>query len=364
MKKKCIPAIIAVMLAFGSVSVYAADTAVTLAVTDEQDDNVLTVDEAVSKAVAYSRTLNTLYENNEINELSADDTRTDLIWSNEYVEVTNLNVELKNLMNSLANYDSNVEIEKESIRLNVIELFAAIINAEDSIDMYDKQIELNERDLKIAQVKNSLGLLSQTDYDSLVVSNKQTKSSKQNLEIAVEEAYTSLNRILGQDLSKTYSINLDIEYEPLGDVDLEYAVAKAVSSSQAVKEQEEAATIAKYKLDVYSSEYSGGYKENAQSNYAQATRTLADTKTNIEANLRTVYNNIQTSETNYNNNLESLEQKKKELEVKKLQLQLGKITQLEYDKAEYEIEQLENTIKQSVYSHYVLVSKFNNPDLI
>jgi outer membrane protein TolC len=376
MKKRIVPAMLALVLAFGYTNVYAArsssaatakttvKTTAQTAAEDDGDDSVLTVDEAVSKAIAYSRTLKTLYENNEINELTASDTRTTLVASSEYIELTNLNVELKNLMNSMTNYDSNVAIEKENIRLNIIQLFAGIISAEDSIKLYEKQIELNERDLKIAQVKSGLGLLSTTDYDALVVSNDKVKSSKQSLEIAVEEAYTSLNQILGQNLSNTYKVSLDVEYEALGDVDLDYAVSKAISSSQTIKEKDEAATIAKYKLDVYSVEYSGGYKESAQSSYAQATRALADAKTSMEANLRSTYNKIQTAETEYNNNLKSLEQKQKELSVKELQLQLGKITQLEYDKAEYEIEQLENTIKQSVYSHYVLVTKFNNPDLL
>jgi hypothetical protein len=376
MKKRFFAASLAAMLAVSSVSVYAGPVRIrstkttatnsTQTSTDatDEDESVLTVDEAVSKAVAYSRTLKTLYENNELNELSADDTRTDLIWSNEYVEVTNLNVELKNLLYSIANYDENVAIEKEKIRLNIVELFAGIISAEDAVDMYEKQIELNERDLQIAEVKKNLGLLSQSEYDGMVVSNNNVKSSKQSLETQLDEAYTSLNKLLGQSLSLRYTVSLDVEYEALGDVNLEYDVSKAVSSSQTIKEKQEAATIAKYKLDVYSHEYSGGYKESAQSNYAQATRALADAKTSIEASLRTTYNSIQTAETNYNNNLANLEQKKNELAIKKVQLDLGKITQLEYDKAEYEIEQLENTIKQSVYSHYVLVSKYNNPDLL
>lgn len=366
MKRKIALLIAASMLAFTQVSAYAAGTSQTTASTTAytENDGILTVDEAVTKAVGYSRTLKSLYEKNEVNELSADDTRIDLIWSNEYVQVTNLNVELKNLLNSIRNYSTDVEIETEKIRLNVIELFAAIINAEESLDMYDKQIDINERELKIAEVKKSLGLLSQTDYDALVVENNKTKSSKQSLENELEEAYKSLNQILGQNLNTRYTVQLDIEYEPLGDTDLEYAVSKAVSSSQSVKEKKEAVEIAKYQLDVYSHEYSGGYKQDKQNNYAQATRDLDDTKTQIESSLRTVYNNINTAETNYNNNLASLEQKKKELSVKKLQLSLGKITQLDYDKAEYEVEQLENTIKQSAYSHYVLVCQYNNPDLL
>lgn len=366
MKKKCVPLVLAFMLAFSNASVYAASTstAASTSASEQEDDGILTVDEALTKAIAYSRTLKSLYEQNEINELTADDTRTSLVNSSEYVDVTNLNVELKNLMYNIQNYGTNVEIEKEKIRLNIIELFASIISAEDAVDLYDEKIELNERELKIAEVKNSLGLLSQTEYNALVTENESVKSSKQSLESALDSAYTSLNQILGQNIDTKYVVQLDIEYEPLGDVDLNYAITKASTSSQTIKKLEEAAEIAEYQLDVYSVEYSGGYKESAQNNYAQATRELADAKTEMEANVKNLYNSIISAETTYNNNLASLEQQKQELEVKKVQLELGKITQLEYDQAEYQIKELENTIKQSVYSHYVDVCKFNNPDLI
>lgn len=342
---------------FCSVQTYAA------AASTESDDGILTVDEAVSKATAYSRTLKSLYEDNEINELDEHDTRRDLINSSEYIQLTNLNVELKRLMNSLADYDENVEIEKKSIRLNVIELFASIIDAEDSLKMYDKQIDINKRELNIADVKIKLGLISQSDYESLKLESERVINERQSLEIALEEAYTSLNRILGQDLEKRYTVSLDIEYQPLGEVS-ESDMERAVLGSQGVKQAEEAANIAKYQLDVYSVEYSGGRKETVRNNYAQAVRTLDDTKTNMRSGLRQVYNNIITAESNYADNLALLEQKQKSLEISALQLKLGKITQLEYDKAKYEAEQLENTIKQSVYSHYVLVCKFNDPDLI
>ena len=367
MKKKCVPIVLALMLAFSNTSIYAASTssaASTSAAAEEEGDDILTVDEALSMAISHSSTLKSLYEQNEINELSADDTRTSLVNSSEYVDVTNLNVELKNLMNNIKNYGTNVEIEKEKIRLNIIELFASIINAEDAIDLYEDEIELNERELKIAEVKNSLGLLSQTEYNGLITENESVKSSKQSLESALDEAYSSLNQILGQDIDTKYTVELDVEYEPLGDVDLSYAITKASTSSHSIKELEEAAEIAGYQLDVYSVEYSGGYKESAQNNYAQAIRELTDAKTQMEASVKSLYNSIISAETTYNNNLASLEQQKQELEVKKVQLELGKITQLEYDQAEYQIRQLENTIKQSVYSHYVDLCKFNNPDLI
>jgi hypothetical protein len=358
----------ALVLAFGSTNVYAStsDKANKAAQVeaDKDEDNVLTVDDAVSKAISYSRTLKTLYESNELNKVMEDDTRIDLIWSNEYTTVTNLNVELKNLLNNIRNYDSNVAIEKEKIRLNVIQLFAAIINAEDNLDLYDEELALSDKDLEIAKVKLNLGLLSSTDYDALVTSYNKTKSDRQALESSIAEAYNSLNSILGQDLSKRYTVELDIDYEQLGEVDVDFAVAKAVSSSQSIVEKTEAAEIAKYQLDVYSSDWSNDKKESKQNNYNQATRSLADAKTNMETSLRKVFNSIQTSETDYANSLATIEQKEKELAVLAEKLRLGKITQLEYDKSEYELNKLKTNLKQSVYSHYVLVSQFNNPDLL
>lgn len=371
MKKRCIPLALALALALGGTGVYGGDSSSkALAITNVSapatciEDGSLTVDEAVKKAVDYSRTLKTLYENNELNELEADDTRTDLVWSYEYVEVTNLSVQLKNLMNSIRNYGTNVEIEKEKIRLNVIQLFAGIISAEDAVDMYEEELELNERELKIAQVKKTLGLISAADYDALEVENNRVRASKQSLEASLAEAYISLNRLLGQNIDARYSVELDIGYEPLGEADLDYAVLKASTSSQTVKEKEEAAEIAEYQLKVYSSDWSSDKKEAKQNNLAQATRSLADTRAEMSAKVKSLYNSIQTAEASHNSNLASLEQQKRELEIKKLQLSLGKITQLDCDRAEHKIKELENSIKQGVYSHYVQVCKFNNPDLI
>lgn len=363
--------LLALVFAFGGTSVYAGDgsakaldiVTVTTPATDRKE-NVLTVDEAVKKAIDYSPTLKTLSENNVLNEVEADDTHTDLVWATEYVEVTNLNVEFKNLMKSIKNYDTNVEIQKEKIRLNVIELFAGIISAEDNVSMYEEQLELNERELKIAQVKKSLGLMSDSEYNALVVDNNSLKNSKQSIEAALTQAYISLNRLLGQNVDTKYTVELNIDYEPLGQVDLDYEMIKASTSSQTIKELEDAAEIAQYQVDVYSSEYSNDKKEAKENNLSQATRNLSDAKAEMAANVKNTYNSIQTAENTYTNNLATLEQQKKELEIKKLQLSSGKITRLEYDKAEHSIKELENTIRQGVYSHYILVCKFNNPDLI
>ena len=100
MKKKHIALLLAVMFSLSSIPFCGVQTYAEVR-SSETDDGILTVDEAVNKATAYSRTLKSLYEENEINELDEHDTRRDLINSNEYVQLTNLNVELKRLMTKM-----------------------------------------------------------------------------------------------------------------------------------------------------------------------------------------------------------------------------------------------------------------------
>jgi outer membrane protein TolC len=323
----------------------------------------LTVDEAVKKAIAYSHDLKTLNENLTLAEDDVDDANSDLHIATEYADVKRLDVQLKNLRKNIQSYTADTEIQKEKIRLSVIEYFAAIIHAEKQLELYEENMEIQSQQIEISKIKLEAGIISQNEYDNAVTSYNKTVSEKQSLEIATNNAYTSLNKLFGDDLNTRYTISLDIDYVPF-DGNLSSTVNKAVSSSQKVIEAEQTMNIAKYEYDVHSGLYSTGSKEEKLNAYAKATRDLADTKTNVETSITNVYNNILTLENTYKTNKDNLEQKEKDLEILKLKAELGKATELEVKQAEYEIKKLEADIQNSIYTHYVLTEEFSNPDLI
>lgn len=331
---------------------------------DTQELEELTVDEATQKAITYSSKLKTLSEDEQINEQSYDDSVFQLRSANEHDQYTSLAVKIKELLNGFSNNKVNTEIEKESIKLSVIEFFAEVINAEDSLEQYENQIEVKEKELKVSEVKLKQGKISQTDYDNEKLEYDKLVKQKEDKQTAINSAFYSLNKVLGTDLNKKYNLVLDAEYTPLEEVDLETYILKAKSNAQSLVEKSQEVEIAKYKLDRYAVLYSEGSKESMQNNYAQSVRNLNDAKTTLETNIRTLYSNIKKNEADYETALKELEKLEKDYEILEKKYSLGKTTQIEVENALLSINSKKAEIKQLTYEHYTMKMKFENVNLI
>ena len=79
--------------------------------------------------------------------------------------------------------------------------------------------------------------------------------------------------------------------------------------------------------------------------------------------MQNLYNEIVKNENDYKSNQMELEELEKELEILRVKYSLGKATELEAEKCEYSIHQLEAEMENLVREHGVLVEKYNNPVL-
>lgn len=324
----------------------------------------LTVSEAVEKAIVYSSKLKTLTEDEILNEISYDDSVFELRTASENNEYTSLAVKIKELNNKFSNNKVNTEIEKQSIELSIIEFFSSVIEAQNSLELYEKNISLSEKQLKISEVKLKLGKISETAYNAEKVNYDKLIKQKTEKEASINNAFYSLNKVLGEDLKTRYNLVLDIEYTPLGDTDLEYYVLKAKSSAQSIVEKEQAAEIAKYQLDRYAVLYTEGSKESRQNAYAQSQRALDEAKTTLELNIRTLYTDIVKSESDYETALIELEKLNSDYKILQKKYELGKATSVELEEAELNILEKEISIQTAIYNHDIMVRKYNNVNLI
>ncbi len=339
---------------------------------NDKDDVVtdLTIEEAVNKAINYSRNIKNLDESNEIAEIDQMVTR--YAWEQESNATANItySLALKNLMNSLKNYNENKEAEKEKIEYNVKQLFYGLKDAERSIELYDDGIELSKRQLKIYDVMLKVGKMSQIQYNEAVTAAETLESNKLNLENSVDAAYRSLNQLMGESISKKYNIIVDdIEYKPVSsELNLDAAITKALSSNMTLRGLSDSVDIAKMSVDTFDFRDSTGVtssdRESTRSQYEQASRGLEDAKKALTASVTSVYDNIRNTENEYRQNELSLNDMKNELVVKETQLKLGKLTQIELDQYKNSIDQLEAEMKSEVRSHDLLVMQFNNSNLI
>lgn len=326
----------------------------------------LTIDTAVTNAIAYSRDLKNLEDNIDITKDSNRATHSAWQVAEDFASNHSLSVQLRQLTTALSTYSANQEIAKQKIEYNVRTIFYNIFMAEKSLALYDQQIDINERQLKIYETMLNLGKLSQVEYNNYKYEFDKLVSDKTATETQISSAYRSLNQLMGKDLNQQYNIIVDdLTFEDMGEVSLDYEINKALSTNQTVKSAQDAVNIAKYDIDNYiDGSVESAERTQKQKTYEQSTRTLDDTKTNLKASMTALYDDILEAERKYKNYVSELATMEAQLKVKETQFSLGKITQLELDAYKLSIDSLKYNMESSTYSHDILVREFQNSDLI
>lgn len=335
--------------------------------------NVLTVEDAVKKAVANSSSLKNIDENKDLSQTDLENTSTSIKYYS-YTEGSepdymDLAVEYKRLVMALSDYDANSEVTKQKIEQSIREYFVSVIKAQNAIDLFEQSMDVQSKQIEIDGVKLKLGLISQTDYNTELNSYNTTKTNIETLRDNLDDAFSNLNVIMGTDQKTKYILEYECDYEPAADeMSLVSIVSKAQSGSYSIRQKKDALEIAKYDYEKYSLSLSDNYSSDTRDQkhavYNQATRAYGDALDTIESTLTSLYNSLKEMEQNYANNVSTLKSKREQLAVSEKKLELGQITEHELNEEKYNIAELENTITNLEYDHDLLVRQLNNPDLV
>lgn len=327
----------------------------------------LTVDQAVSKAIANSNTIKTLQESKETSEDSQDDLTFAFENTEDYASNLSLTIQMKKLRVALQQYDENTEVAKQKIDYSVRSIFYGIKEAQNGIELYNESMKVQADQLKIAEVSLKLGQMSQSEYDAKVKDYKLAESNKETLQTSIDNAYASLNELMGTNANQTYNIIFDdVAYDLMPEnVSVEGKINYALAVNQTVKSKKDSADVAKYALDRYNSQYdsTSNYKESLYS-YTQASRALQDAKNSLTTSVKSNINSIKDLEQTYKDNETKLENMRSTLKVYETQLSLGQTTQIVVDAYKLSIKEIENSQQTNIYNHDLLMRQFNNPNLL
>ena len=353
--KKIAACTISLVLCIGSISIVSGS-----------EINTLMLDDAIEKAIKYSKTLKSYDEENKITNEEISNTKLSLVSSGEPNQISSLAVQLKELYAKSEKNKLSASDEKEAIAFSVFSFFIDIINAENNLKLYEEELVLKEKNLKISEVKLKYGKISKNDYETELFEYNNLIKEKKELQDIIDDAYTSLNKVLGTDLNTKYDLNLgeEITYNSIGEINLETEITLAINRNNEIKSQQEEVDIAKYALSLFTSGTGSDTKEAKIINYNKEFRSLEEQKTSLRESITKNYNEIIKLENEYNSNVTELENMKKQLQIKELNLKLGKATEIEIEEYKYEIKKLENTMQVQIYQHELLMRKFENPALL
>ncbi|MDP4096068.1 stalk domain-containing protein [Paenibacillus sp. P96] len=233
-----------------------------------------------------------------------------------------------------------LETEKDGAGLQVKNKYNAIIDAIEKKRIADLNVADAEWKLRIAQTKRDNQMAS--DYDVTQAQNTlaQQKAAQEVAAKALDDAYRSLNAIIGYKADQKYEV-LDIpKFEVFKD-DVEAHVGRVQADSPTVWMAERG--IEQAELDINYFNFVGSTDnayENKEINVDLKKISSADAKKQLEDAVRQTYNQIKELETQYTQLQASMTSAQSALDMTKKRFELGMSTEYEVFQAELQLESL------------------------
>lgn len=365
MIKRFLTACLAVLLTFGSsITAYGEETTsnTILKVEEREGSEILTLDKAIEKA---KRNSSALKKTNSSIEAS-DEERSSIYNTFIYSTSENNLAAIISLLKFDASYSNTVRtqaVQIETLENTMTKTYIEIINAERALALEKMALKNAQNNLAVDKVKVKLGLIGEQEYSNQELTYKKSEASIDKKEKAIDEAYTSLNILIGEDSTKKYQLSLEPVYTELVlPGDLESYINVKISTDPNVKEKETALQLAEDNLKYYNTSSSESYAA-LNNNINDASLSLRDEKKNLEEKIREYYNSIMTLESEYKNNLEQMDILKKQLETAQKKYDMNLITEIELNDTIYKVAELESTITGQIYEHMTLLLQFEKPYL-
>lgn len=234
----------------------------------------------------------------------------------------------------------DLETEKERAGLEVKRLYNAIIDSIEKKRIADLNVADAEWKLRIAQTKRDNQMAS--DYDVTQAQNTltQLKAAQEVAAKALDDAYRSLNAIIGYKADQKYEVPDTPKFEVFVD-DVEAHVGRVQADSPTVWKAER--NIEQAELDInyfnFTGKTSNSY-ENEKIDVDLKKISAAVAKKQLEDAVRQTYDQIKTLETQYAQLQASMTSAQSALDMTKKRFELGMSTEYEVFQAELQLESL------------------------
>lgn len=331
-----------------------------------EEGQAMTVDAATERAIMRSTTINNYRDSIKVAEDQLDDVVVFRRVSEDWNTTNNYAISYQTLISQVDTLNERIEAEKESLRFRIETCFTNIIEAKNRLAIYDENIDLASRSLDISKKQYELGSLSKSQYDTAVQNYNSIVSGKTALENQIESNYTELNTILDYNVGAEYPVEIgEIEYTLVDPGTFNARVAAATSNANVnIAALDRNAKVAEFALDRHSDFRSTTSRVQREADVYSATSALSDAKLRYEGAVKTLYDNIKLIEENYKTLNDQLTNLNNNISIYEKQYELGQITKLQLDNYYYSQKDLANSIQEALYSHYLLVKQYENPNLL
>ncbi len=251
---------------------------------------------------------------------------------------------------------------EETIAYTVKKLSYTIDELYKSMELLEKTIAKQEMDVKIAEVKSSLNMITILDVEAAKQTLASTKLQLVSLETTLDSLKTNLKSLMGFDVSKELVITIpDSELTILEVEDLAKTIedsletnGKAITEKISYKKKEINYILATKTHLLVKDEI-----KDAKREYSDAEARLNNSINSIKNNLYNLYTNVKTSE----ENVILAKSEYDELQIKynqmKVMHELGMITTHDFNSYEIALINAQNSYETALHENILLNERWN-----
>ena len=231
--------------------------------------------------------------------------------------------------------------------------FLTALKTKQSVSLTELQLERAKRQEANAKLSLDAGIVAQVDYESAQSNRKLAEIELQNAKLSLESSYFDLKEIIGYEPGDTVVIEGELNYQPVGQLNYEADLAKAIENSPAIIQLQLQRDVAQITYDIvrpYQPDSFIGNRENL-ANLQKAQAQLDQGKQALAFQLKKLHLQIQQISGQIASLDEIVAQAQRSLEVTEARYKAGMGTTLDVMQAQVGLLQAELNRLEAVFAY-------------
>jgi len=251
---------------------------------------------------------------------------------------------------------------EDTLYLSVVQNYTNLLTAQENLEYSKKSLENAQLQNKINNLSLALGMTSPIQYGIGNSAYETAQLSLETAQTALEKAYTDFNNLLGINAAERPVLLDRPSFEPLNISNIETHISRVLNQDPNIWMKEQSVNLAAMELDLYN------YMNPLRDPYAAekidvetAELSAADTRSQMEYMLRTLYNSVKQLEEGYKMQEQALNIAEQSLALKKLMYEVGMASKVELSAAELEASKARQDLNKTAYQHMCLKLALEKP---
>ncbi len=337
---------------------------------------VLGFDEAVRLVVAKNSSIRNLQESMDYMELNRKKMMSDYRDASALgvlADSTAISIlrSANSIQQELLNIPYNEEMARTMSEYMLLSYLTNINNYEIDIQLLKENVKLQQENVKNINLKNTVGMASDSDLKKAKLELETSKSNLSKLELGIKSQREALNSLIGYDVSADVFVQYNPRIYPVN-VDIDsYAIART-SEDPSIKIKENAVKQAQYVYDTSFTTVQNYAdpdkdildKEKSTLELNAASRALVDAKNNMYDAIRSANSNLNQLSENNKSLAVDLQKAKDVYNNTVVNYEAGMVTMYEVNASKLGILKVESDMAKNSYNYNLLLFSFKNPFLL